>query len=78
MPANSRKSKARPVTREDILTRREAIDIANAAAYLGVSHKTIRRLISSGRLPAFRVGGRTIRVYVEDVEALKHPIAVND
>jgi excisionase family DNA binding protein len=78
MPANSRKSKARPVTREDILTRREAIDIANAAAYLGVSHKTIRRLISSGRLPAFRVGGRTIRVYVEDVEALKQPIAVND
>ena len=78
MPANSRKSKARPVTREDILTRREAIDNANAAAYLGVSHKTIRRLISSGRLPAFRVGGRTIRVYVEDVEALKQPIAVND
>jgi excisionase family DNA binding protein len=78
MPANSKSKKAAPVTREDILTRREAIDITNAAAYLGVSHKTIRRLIASGRLPAFRLGTRTIRVYVEDVEALKQPIAVND
>ncbi len=64
------------VTREDILTKRQAVDITNAAAYLGVSHKTIRRLIASGKLPAFRVAGRAIRVYADDVEALKVPVAV--
>lgn len=61
-------------TRADILTKREAIDLTNAAAYLGVSHKTLRRLIAAGKLPAFRVGGGPIRVYVADVEALKVPV----
>jgi excisionase family DNA binding protein len=75
VPTNS-KPKPRPVTREQILTERKAVDISNAAAYLSVSHKTIRRLIASGRLPAFRVAGRAIRVYADDVEALKEPVAV--
>jgi excisionase family DNA binding protein len=74
VPTNS---KPKPVTREQILTERKAVDISNAAAYLGVSHKTIRRLIASGRLPAFRVAGRAIRIYADDVEALKEPVAVH-
>lgn len=64
------------VTSEDILAERQAVDISNPAAYLGVSHKTIRRLIASGALPAYRVAGRAIRVYARDVEALKVPVAV--
>ncbi len=66
---------SKPITRDDILNQRQAIDLTNAAAYLSVSHKTLRRLIAAGKLPAFRVGGSTgpIRVYIEDVEALKHP-----
>ena len=64
-------------TAEDILTTRQSVDIANAAAYLGVSHKTVRRLIAEGKLPAFRVAGRAIRVHADDVEALKEPVAVN-
>jgi excisionase family DNA binding protein len=71
MPTNST---PKPVTREQILTERKAVDISNAAAYLGVSHKTIRRLIAAGKLPAFRVGGGPIRVLISDVEALKEPI----
>jgi excisionase family DNA binding protein len=72
VPTNS---KSKPVTREQILTERQAVEITNAAAYLGVSHKTIRRLIASGKLPAFRVAGKAIRIYADDVEALKEPVA---
>jgi excisionase family DNA binding protein len=71
VPTNST---LKPVTREQILTERKAVDIRNAAAYLGVSHKTIRRLIAAGKLPAYRVGGGPIRVLIPDVEALKEPI----
>ena len=61
------------VTRDDIITRREVVSISEAAAYLGISHKTIRRMIADGRLPAFRVGG-SIRLYANDVEAAKIPV----
>lgn len=62
------------VTRQDILTNRNAVSITQAAEYLGVSHKTIRPLISGGKLPAFRIAGGTIRVMASDVGALKIPV----
>lgn len=61
-------------TRQDIIGASEVVTITEAARYLGVSHKTIRRRISDGTLPAFRVGGGPIRVAAKDVEALKEPI----
>jgi excisionase family DNA binding protein len=75
VPKNSKP----PPTRDDVVNKREAVDIATAAAYLGVSHRTIRRLIAQGKLPGtYRVGGGPIRVLIGDVEALKEPVAVND
>lgn len=50
------------------------ITIDEAATHLGVSPLTIRRRISSGDLPAFKMGRRAIRVRIEDVEALLEPI----
>ena len=47
-----------------------SISINAAAERLGVSPKTIRRLISSGRLPASRIGERLIRLSVADVDAV--------
>lgn len=41
-----------------------------AAAWYGVSERTLRRRIAEGRLPAYRVGPRSIRVSPEDVAAL--------
>lgn len=38
------------------------IPIADAAAYLSCSVKTIRRLIIGGKLRAYRLGKRAIRV----------------
>ncbi len=44
------------------------LDIAAAAACLGVSVSTVRRLVRAGTLPAFRVG-RQLRFRVEELDA---------
>lgn len=63
------------LSRTDILAQKQAVDLVRAAAYLGVSVKTVRRCIADGHLPAFRVKGtRSIRVNLDDLEALKRPI----
>ena len=41
-----------------------------AAEHIGVSSRTIRRWIAEGRLRAVRFGPRTIRVRLEDLEAV--------
>lgn len=48
--------------------------IPDAAAYLGVDHKTVRRLITSGELPAGRLGKRLIKIKVSDLDALLVPM----
>lgn len=48
--------------------------IENAAAYLDCSTKTVRRYITEGLLPGYRLGPRQIRVRQSDVEALAKPI----
>lgn len=54
--------------------RRERIGIEDAADLLGVERQTIRRFITTGRLPAYRVGDKIIRVNRADVEALLVPV----
>jgi excisionase family DNA binding protein len=41
--------------------------VADVAAALDVSEKTVRRLIASGDLPNYRLG-RTVRVSDEDIQ----------
>ncbi|WP_409485128.1 excisionase family DNA-binding protein [Arsenicicoccus dermatophilus] len=48
--------------------------LQEAAIDTGFTVKTLRRWISDGRLPAYRFGGRVIRVRPEDVDALARPI----
>jgi excisionase family DNA binding protein len=62
------------VSRNEVLAHKKAVDLARAADYLGVSIQSVRRRIAEGALPAFRIGPRSIRVYVDDLEALKRPI----
>lgn len=51
------------------------ITITEAAARLGVNHKTIRKHIATGALAGYRVGGTAlIRLDVAEVEALLRPI----
>lgn len=44
------------------------LSLEDAAAWMAVSVKTIRRWIASGTLPAYRCGGRAIRVRLDDLE----------
>ena len=48
--------------------------IPNAAEYVGVSSKTIRRWISAGALTGYRMGPRLIRVDLVEVDAMLRPI----
>jgi excisionase family DNA binding protein len=50
------------------------ISIGQAAAYAGVSTKTLRRRIADGTIPAVRLGPRAIRVRPGDIEAALRPI----
>lgn len=70
MPAK-RKS---PTARRHAVVQPAYLGIPEAAAYLDVDHKTIRRLISSSRLPAWRLGNRIIKVKVVDLDAVLTPI----
>jgi excisionase family DNA binding protein len=46
------------------------VTIKDAAQYLGITTRTLRRLIAAGDLPAYRLGDRLIRLDQGDVDAL--------
>lgn len=50
------------------------LSVADAAEYIGVSTQTIRRYIESGRLPAYRLGKKLVKVRDTDLDALMRPI----
>ena len=52
---------------------REYYTVFEAAEVLDVSRTTIWRWIEEGRLAAYRVGARTIRIRKRDLEALMQP-----
>lgn len=55
------------------------ITVKEAAEILAVSSMTVRRLITSGTLPAWRVAGTgPIRLNRIDVEALRVPVPTHD
>lgn len=55
-------------------TERHLISINDAAKYAGVSTKTIRRWIASGRVTGLRAGPRLIRVDLNELNAMLRPI----
>ena len=51
------------------------LDSLNSAAeYAGVHVKTVRRWISAGRLTAYRLGPRLIKVDLDQIDAMLQPI----
>lgn len=52
----------------------EYLNLKKAGHYLGCSVDTIRNRIADGSLPAYRFGGRLIRVKKSDLEKLFHQI----
>jgi excisionase family DNA binding protein len=58
----------------DILTsRRRYVKIAEAAAYLQVTDRTIRQMIADGRLTGYRNGGRLVRLDLNEIDAGMRP-----
>lgn len=45
-----------------------------AAEYLGVTDRTLRRMIAAGELPAYRLGKRLLRLDARDLDAMLRPI----
>lgn len=55
--------------------RQQYLSLEEAATYLGMSIRTVRRRIADGSIPASRVrNSTTIRVRVEDLDNLLQPI----
>lgn len=50
------------------------LTIDQAAEKLGISRRSVRRLISSGELRAYRVGERSVRVDFNDLDAVLKPV----
>jgi excisionase family DNA binding protein len=44
--------------------------LAHAAAYFDCSTDTLRRYIANGDIPGHRVGGKTLKVDLNDLDAL--------
>ncbi len=59
-----------PPMRQPHVGPRQLKSIPDAAAYLQVSQKTVRRYIAAGRLPAYRAGPKFLRVDQADLDAL--------
>lgn len=53
--------------------RRRYVSINDAAQYLGVSTRTIRTMIADGRLCAYRMGRRFIRLDLDQIDAAMIP-----
>jgi excisionase family DNA binding protein len=53
---------------------REWLSLQEAATICGISVDTLRRRISTGRLPASRFGAKLIRVRITDLEELSRPV----
>lgn len=51
-----------------------SLTVADVAVLLSISEKTVREMVASGELPAFRIGNsRMIRIRVSDFQALWKP-----
>lgn len=60
--------------REPERNRPELIGPGEAADRCDVSYRTIRRWISDGRLTAYRVGPRLIKIDAAELQRMLHPI----
>lgn len=52
---------------------RRYITIGETAEYLGLTERTVRQMISDGRLTAYRSGRRVIRLRVDEIDAAMKP-----
>jgi excisionase family DNA binding protein len=49
------------------------ISISEAADYLGVTTRTVRQMVSDGRLIAYHLGARIVRLRRDEIDAAMQP-----
>jgi excisionase family DNA binding protein len=49
------------------------ISITDTAMYLGVTERTVRAMIADGRLTGYRLGGRVVRLRLNEIDAAMQP-----
>ena len=54
--------------------KRRWLSQAEAADYLGITDRTLRRMIARSELPAYRLGPRLLRIDAADLDALLRPV----
>lgn len=52
----------------------QKVTLNDAAERTGLCVRTIRRYIAAGRLRAYRIGPRAIRIDTDDIDALLRPV----
>jgi excisionase family DNA binding protein len=62
------------VRTQTAFTPKRLVPLDDGADYLGITKKTLRRWIAEGRITGYRVGGKTVRVDLHEVDALARPI----
>jgi excisionase family DNA binding protein len=50
------------------------VGITEAATYLDVTHKTVRKLIADQELAAYRLGKKMLRIRLADLDAVCKPL----
>ncbi|GAA2112974.1 helix-turn-helix domain-containing protein [Nocardioides bigeumensis] len=71
--------KTPPLPTAPPISRRRLISVPEAADYCGVDVKTMRRWINDGRLNAYDLGPRVVRVDLEELHAtLLRPKTIRD
>lgn len=50
------------------------LSVGEAAEMLGVSPRHLREQINTGRVPAYRLGPRSTRIKLSDIEAILEPV----
>jgi excisionase family DNA binding protein len=58
---------------DTLTSRRRYVKIAEAAAYLQVTDRTVRQMIADGRLTGYRSGNRLVRVDLNEIDAAMKP-----
>lgn len=53
---------------------RNYVTQAQAAEYLGITPRTIREMIADGRLTAYRLGTRVVRLDLDEIDAAMTPV----
>lgn len=51
----------------------QLLTIAQTARFIGVHEITVRKWLASGRLQAWRIGSRVVRIRLSDIEAAMQP-----